>query len=367
LSRAGLLAIAAAWLGRPGAAERARAALAGSAQRPAEFAAEARSQRIAAIVLEAAGQLGAPEPAVGELRAAVRGEAARALVLESAAAELAQAARAGNLAAVLVKGPALARRYGGRSLRPFGDLDLLVAPGSLPGWEQCLGALGYAPMPRGDRTWRRGALEWVDLHAKSSDLVGVIDVPEGLSPVRLDLPGMFARAEQPEGLPFPALSAEDELILAAGHGLGVHVFEKLVWLLDVAVLAAQVRDPGRLLELAGSSGAGRLLGHALEIARRLDLAEPPEGLLGALRPARTGRLERRLVARLIRGGLPDRAQFLLALALPAPRGYKRTLLGRACLPRRRVLETPALGRGPLGGALRHAGRLVRLGALALFG
>jgi hypothetical protein len=154
------------------------------------------------------------------------------------------------------------------------------------------------------------------------------------------------------------------MILAAVHGLGVHVFARLVWLLDVAVLAAKPLDAARLAELAGASGAARLVYHALDISRRLDLADPPAELLAALRPARVGRLERNLVGRLARGeALPDQSEYLLALALPAPPGYKRTLLGRAFLPRRRAVQ--GAGSGLFRGALRHAGKLLRLGALAL--
>jgi hypothetical protein len=366
LSRSALLAICAAWLGRPGAAERAGAVFEDAGRRPDEFSQEVRGQRLAGIALEVAERLGAPETVCQPLRATVRGDAARALVLESAAAELADAARERGFGAVLFKGSALDRRYGGRGLRPFGDLDLLVEPGALPAWAECLGALGYRPLRPVDRTWVRGALELVDLHAKSSDLIGVIDVPEELSPVRLDLAGMRARARGEEGLAFPALAIEDELTLAACHGLGVHAFEQLVWLLDVAALAGQIADPGGLVERASSSGADRLLYHALDAAARLGLLDAREDLLGPLRPANLGRLERRLFERLVRAGLPNGAEYLLALALPAPAGYKRTLLTRALLPRRRALAAGGTGGGVVRGALRHARRLVRLGALALW-
>ncbi len=365
MSRAGCLAVCAAWLDRPGAAGRALAGFEAAAGDPDAFIRELRGQRLTSVALEVGARLAAPERVLAPLGELVRAEAARSLALESSAAELAGAAAAGGLEAIVIKGPALDRRYGERGRRPFGDIDLLADAKDAAAWARCLSALGYRQMLPVDRTWRRGGTETVDLHFKSSDLVGAIDVPEELSPVRLDFAAMRARSGRLEGLPFPALCVEDELVVAAGHGLGVHVFERLLWLLDVAVLAGLAADAARLAGIAGESGAGRLVFHALDAAARLGLIDAREDLLGPLRPKSVGRTERRLMDRLVREGLPNQAEFLLALVLPAPRGYRRTLLGRALLPRRRALGTEGTGRGIAGGALRHFAKVLRIGALAL--
>lgn len=364
MSRAALLELAAAWLGRPDSAGKARAAL--ERTPPEELARAARAQGLAAVVLESAGRLDFPEAKLAPLREAARSEVARSLVLETALAELAERSREKGLAALLLKGLALDHTaYPHPGLRPAADIDLLVRAEELAGWGELLAALGYGEFERVDRTWRRGAREVVDLHASSSDLAGVVDVPEELSPVRLDVAAIFARAAEAEGLPLAVPCTEDQLLLAAAHGLGVHVFEKLVWLLDVAVLLGAKPDVGRLVEEARRTGADRLLFHCLVLAGRLDLAEAPPALLDGLRPARLGRLERKLVERLVRKALPDRAEFLLALALPAPRGYKRTILRRALLPRARTLGQPDAGR--LRGLGRHAGRLWSMARLVVFG
>ncbi len=368
MSRAALLELAAAWLERPASAEKARAAL--EKLPPEKLARAARAHGLAAITLESADKLDLPEEKLAPLRGAARAEVARSLLLETALAELAGRAREKGLAALPVKGLALDHTiYPHPGLRPAADVDLLVKAEDLAGWGELLAALGYRKFERVDRTWRRGEREIVDLHASSSDLAGVIDVPEELSPVRLDIDAIFARAVKAEGLPLPVPCAEDQLLLAAAHGLGVHVFEKLVWLLDVAVLLGAKPDVGRLVDEARRTGADRLLFHSLVLAGRLDLADPPEALLNELRPARLGRLERKLVERLRREQLPDRAEFLLALALPAPGGYRKTLITRALLPRKRTVApggkgSPA-GEGLLRGALAHALRLGRMAWLAL--
>jgi len=364
VTREALIALAAAWLKRPAAAGKAREVL--EKTPPAELARAARAHGLAAVALESAGRLDAAEEKLAPLREAARAEAARSLVLEAALAELAGKSREKGLAAVLVKGAALDHTaYPHPGLRPAADIDLLVKGQELAGWGELLAALGYRKFERVDRTWRRGEREIVDLHASSSDLAGVVDVPEELSPVRLDLGAIFERATRVEGLPLPAPGTGDQLLLAAAHGLGVHVFEKLVWLLDIAVLLGREPDPARLTEDARRSGAGRLLFHSLVLAGRLNLADPPGALLDPLRPERLGRLERNLLERLAREQLPDRAEFLLALALPASGGYKRALLRRALLPRARTLAARNIS--PLRGIFRHAARLWSMARLAAFG
>lgn len=364
MTREALIALAAAWLERPAAAGKAREALAKTP--PAELARAARAQGMAAVALESADKLDVPEEKLAPLREAARAEVARSLVLEAALAELAGKSREKGLAAVLVKGVALDHTaYPHPGLRPAADLDLLVNGEELAGWAELLTSLGYHKFEQVDRTWRRGEREVVDLHASSSDLVGVVDVPEGLSPVRLELPAIFDRAAQVEGLPLPAPGTEDQLLLAAAHGLGVHVFEKLVWLLDIAVLLGRGPDPARLAEDARRTGADRLLFHSLVLAGRLDLADPPDALLDPLRPEKLGRLERNLVERLAREQLPDRTEFLLALALPASGGYKRAILRRALLPRPRTLKARNTSR--LRGIFRHAARLWSMTRLLVLG
>jgi hypothetical protein len=361
MSRDALLALTAAWLERPGAAERARGALRDAGAE--KTAAAAGQQGLACVALEACARLDLPEEILAPVRAAARAGAARALALEPALDELGDCSRRRGLRAALVKGPALDRgAYPHPGLRPASDLDVIVRGADLPAWGELLEALGYEKFPHVDRTWRREDGATVDLHASSPDLVGVIDVPEELSPVRLDVAGLLDRAAEVEGLALPVPAAEDHLVICAAHGLGVHAFEKLVWLLDVVVLLAGC-DHQRAAEAARSTGADRLLFHSLELAAALGLLQAPAGLTNQLRPRRQGRLERKLLARLARAPLPDRAEFLLALAMPAPRGYKRTLLRRAILPSGRTVSPE--GRGVGRGIAGHVGRALRLVWLAI--
>jgi Uncharacterised nucleotidyltransferase len=363
MSRKALLALLAVWLQRPGVHATARKALATTdAQALAGFA---RRHGVAAVTLKAATQLELGEEQLAALRNAARAEAARSLRLEPALEELGAQSKQRGIRAVLVKGLALDRGvYPNPGLRPAADLDLLIDAQQRDAWEQLFALLGYEKFPHVDRTWRRPDGATLDLHEKSSDLVGVIDVPDHMSPVRLDLAGIFERAVEVEGLALPAPCAEDHIILCAAHGLGVHVYERLMWLLDVVVLLGK-SEPAQLVKLARAAGAGRLLFDSLELALELGLLEPDVAFLDELRPANRGRLEKKLLRRLAAGPLPDRSEFLLALAMPAPSGYKRELIKRALLPSGRTVSHGKTAAGS--GTAAHFARAARLAWLATFG
>ncbi len=357
------LAAARAWLDRPGALDRAGRAFAALA--PGQIVDRVRTHGVAAISLEISERLELPEAKIVGLKEAARGEAARALLLEPALAELGSEAQKKGLPAVLVKGLALDHgAYPHPGLRPASDLDLIIRAEDHAGWSELLVALRYEHYLDVDRTWRRNDEATIDLHTSSSDLVGVINIPDELSPVRLDLPGILERASTIPSLPVQIPSPEDHMTISATHGLGVHLYERLMWLVDVAVLLAKC-DADRLTDLARASGADRLLFHSLKMCRDLDLAEVSGKLLSGLRPARRGFIEKKLMRRLLAGSLPDRSEFLLALCLPAPKGYKRELLRRGLLPSRRTVNYGKTGAGR--GTLAHFGRALRLAWLATLG
>jgi hypothetical protein len=97
--------------------------------------------------------------------------AAISLGIDAVTAEVVQALHAAAIRSVLLKGPALVRAlYADGADRPYGDIDLLVAPDDVPRAEQVLSELGFGPpptivhfSPRHAAGWRRGRLS-VDLH-----------------------------------------------------------------------------------------------------------------------------------------------------------------------------------------------------------
>ncbi|MGH7789278.1 MAG: nucleotidyltransferase family protein [Candidatus Binatia bacterium] len=126
--------------------------------------------------------------------------------------------REGGVEPVLVKGPAIARQYPERGLRPFGDLDLCVRP------DQCATAAAIL------RGWV-GEFTPVDLHSGFKEL----------KPRRWD--DVYARTQLATfgGIEVRLLAAEDHLRFLCLHLLR-HGVPTPLWLCDVAV-ALESRPP----------------------------------------------------------------------------------------------------------------------------
>jgi hypothetical protein len=100
--------------------------------------------------------------------------AARGLAADVAAAHVLGVFAEHAIPSLLLKGPGVARwLYAEDEVRPYGDVDLLVAPGDLHGAELALRSLGFEPLTgendlRGHRA--RHATEWVRRDDVSVDL-----------------------------------------------------------------------------------------------------------------------------------------------------------------------------------------------------
>jgi hypothetical protein len=100
--------------------------------------------------------------------------AAMTLAVDVDTAEVVRALRGKGVEPVLLKGPALGRLlHPGAGLRPYSDIDLMVAPDDLARTEATLDELGYAPDPpplppepprRHATSWRQPGRTAVDLH-----------------------------------------------------------------------------------------------------------------------------------------------------------------------------------------------------------
>lgn len=186
------------------------------------------------------------------------------LILEAASA----------LPVALVKGPALAALYP-PGLRPFGDIDVLVAPAALLQLSEILAELGFVPL----RETRRDALEyaWVRCDNKllmvevHTNLVHLPRMREAFTLTYNDLAGNFDR---PGAL----------LALTIVHG-GMHYFAWLRHDVDICQAARAVvtaeeealfeqladRTGTRMVAIIGLNLAYRLFGErrCLEIANAL--------------------------------------------------------------------------------------------------
>ena len=207
------------------------------------------------------------------------------------------------------KGAALAQElYGDVSLRVFGDLDLVVEPGSLARALDALEELGYAvASSRPEPISRRALLEFAArrpgevplIHAGRSIVVDLHWSVLGRRP----LPGYsLARSLDPQkltvaGRPLPRFRSEDLFIFLSLHGFK-HGWERLNWLVDL----------GRLLAVRG-----RELDWPA-IASRLGPGDPVPVLTGVL-----------LAESVFHLGLPDLGGVFPPRPLTAASGLARTL------------------------------------------
>jgi hypothetical protein len=208
----------------------------------------------------------------------VTAERAASFVALAAPAVLAEARAACDGPIVLLKGPELAARYPDPALRPYGDLDLLVADAEAA--HAALLTAGFIrvgpPAPAGFHHVQplqspRFPLR-VELHARPSWI-------EGAEPPRLEELLVLARptALGANGILAPA-SAQHALLLAA-HAWTHEPLGRISHLVDIALMAAEC-DRAELEQVARRWGATRLWGMTIAVVDSLliDRSELPRVL-----------------------------------------------------------------------------------------
>lgn len=255
---------------------------AGAVVRPADpdaFVSAVAHHRVVGHVLDAAreGRLELPDDALSQLETGHLTVSMQAQLLrrELGPAVAALTAACGA-APVLLKGPAVADRfYRDPRLRPFADLDLLVAPRRLEAGVAALEALGYERkrgpwQGYGERHGHEVALEravgkrsvFVEVHWRISDDPAVMPLTRELleaGGVELAVGGATAMAP----------SKPHQLVILAVHLLHEPA-KRLVWINDVAVVAGALDEEQweEAFATADRLGLGWVLHRALDHAGR---------------------------------------------------------------------------------------------------
>jgi hypothetical protein len=198
---------------------------------------------------------------------------------------------AAGIVAIPWKGPLLAQRaYGDLRARSFFDLDILLDRRDLGPARDLLLASGFRtekPMTRAQQDVyvdHQGELElvrdeddlWLELHWAV--------VPTYYAPPADDA-GMISRRTTARLLraEVPALAVEDELEALCVHG-SKHRWERLLWVVDIAMLAQRERlDWDLLLGRSRSQGNGRMVALGLLLAESVVGARFPDAMIAALR------------------------------------------------------------------------------------
>ena len=230
-----------------------------------------------------------------------------------------------NIAALIVKGPVLAMQaYGDSTIRSYGDLDFLVRQRDIRRATELLQAAGYeAAVPLSAIDARKIPGQYLFSRADTKLIVELHnDFTLRYFPRRLPIEEFFARhiRVRLDAYEAPALAVEDELVLISIHG-AKHLWERLIWIADVAGLVSRQADIdwGRARASAKAVGAEHLLNTGLRLAADVLQAPLPEDVTALVRQdALAAKLVKRILRWLPAGGhappaLVERAAFRLRM------------------------------------------------------
>jgi len=218
---------------------------------------------------------------------------------------------------IALRGRSLAETlYADPVTRPQSDIDLLMRPNETLAVKQALWDLGFRPSAAYPNIFVRGDL-MLDTHTEPLGIER-IRAWEHLTSLRAE--DFFRHSRPGELSGKPALLVEPRVLLPylCFHALK-HSFERLIWLVDIALLARQVEAADGWDEVLAGIREYRLerpCYYALAYAKQHLAAPVPETLLTEIRPA-MGFVERNLFARhMAHAQIPFLAERLFARMQP---------------------------------------------------
>ena len=248
--------------------------------------------------------------------------AAKALMVEAHAIEVADAFGSERIPYVVTKGPGIARTYPDVSMRPFEDIDMLVPPSRFTSALEQLSSLGFQPAGPEPRPYFnricREAVNLKRIDGASIDLHH--QIPPWVWGRRLDFADIAAGSETiglAEGN-IRIASPLHNLLIACLHVIsdkGRPGQTLLVWR-DIVALAGAA-DASVVARAAKTSRLDRLL--RLILQELPTFCQPREllELLPSAQPSRTDAVRLRL---LLPPGIGSRHQIAQALRIPVPNG-----------------------------------------------
>lgn len=239
-----------------------------------------------------AGQIALSEARLTELRNNFLNSAARNLLLYRDLAAILGALQPAGIPVILLKGLHLAKLvYPQAALRPMADIDLLLRPDDLPQAAQILQSLGY----RYTREFELGREARKHQHIPPLYQTGKPPVelhwhiagPD--SPLRVDLDGLWERAQPVDvaGLPALVLAPEDLLLHLGLHLVHHELSAGLKRVYDIAALVAFFGprlDWAQVVDRSTEWGCRKSLFLVLHLADTLLNAPIPPTVLDQLRP-----------------------------------------------------------------------------------
>lgn len=236
-----------------------------------------------------------PDEAVARLRGHARAGALRTLLLSQALEEVLLTLAKEGITAAVLKGPAIAERYyPDASLRPYGDIDLLVPRAKHDTVTKVCHALGYAVAEDhgGFHSAMPGTCEAPpEISYVNPEKMASLDIHYDHLQVGLEPRSMKGAWERCETWAFQRASARvpavNDLFLFLAIHLHRHGFERVIWFKDLDLIMRREGarlDWAWLAEAAREEGVTTLFGTVLRMLNRLlhtPLPEPAKALARA--------------------------------------------------------------------------------------
>ena len=333
-----------------------------------DFWTEAWQEGVGALLWHAAVSEGW-QPNAGQSEFAeflLREQAAHALLLKNAAAEVLTLLDEEGVQAVMLRGRAVAESlYDRPNLRPQTDIDVLIREGDVERAEAALSAAGFRQAQK--LLFVRGQV-LLDVHVEP---LGIERIKSWAHLTPLRAADFFDAGESGEIAGAPALLVAPRVLLPylCFHAMK-HSFERLVWLWDIALLARRVHDDNdwdEVLQGITLLSLQRPCFYALRYAEAHLGASVPAGVLRAIHPG-MGRGEQRLFDAFMRHEqIPFLAERVFARMQPDFRhrmAFWKETIWPAAEVRRQVHADPSFA----GGAwVKRARQLARAASAILRG
>lgn len=292
---------------------------------------------VASLIYTRLGRTGgAPASVMARLRAAyfLLG-AENALYLEHARRVFEACAGAG-IEVIALRGIAfLEPLYRDVALRPMSDIDLLARPAALPALEDLLETMRYRRIDGHPHQWTNASVV-LDVH---TGLAGDERIKTRRRAARIDMDAVWADARPARiaGAPVKTLSWVDTLLSCCHHAIK-HSCDRLVWFVDLAMLLKSPEAPWEaVIDRARRFNLTKPAYYALSYAASTIGLSVPDAVMRALRPARAGWLERRCMARVLRGEPAGRFGEVFMLFMMNRVTDRLRFILETCFPDRNVL------------------------------
>jgi hypothetical protein len=272
-------------------------------------------QRVPGLVRDglARAQASCPAQVMGELNRIVAAMVRQNLKHAAESVRLQKMFDEAGVPLLFVKGVTLAQlAYGTLALKHSWDIDLLVAPETVPRALELLARAGYKPFPalppvtdKRYARWLKFAHEYILFHRFNSVH---IEIHWRLADNNYFLPGVDARSPTVQvrlcdGADLRTLIDDDLFAYLCVHG-ACHAWSRLKWLADLAALLAQdsARDARQRLEQAKKSNAEHSVAQAYLLCDRLFETPCVRELAQSLREKHRYRLLEQIALRAMTSG-----------------------------------------------------------------